>query len=161
MSYNLFIERFMKLFVFDLDFTLWNSGDTFCSETDPPYFRKDGELFDQKGRWIRLYPDTIRVLDKLADSKVGIAVASRSYSPENANSLLRIFDINRYFHRAEIYPGSKLRHLQTLQEHFSIPFNQIYFFDDEERNIADAVSLGVNSVHVTSGVSCEQVIGFL
>ena len=49
----------MEVFVFDLDFTLWDAGGGWCDTTNPPYFWKNGKLYDQSNDWIRLYPDVI------------------------------------------------------------------------------------------------------
>jgi len=151
----------MRIFVFDLDFTLWNAGDTFCSETDPPYYWSDGKLLDQENRWIRLFPDTIPLLSTLFQKDVIIASASRTYSPENADQLLHLLGIKRFFHHQENYPGSKVAHLKAIQSKYSQPFNQIYFFDDEQRNIDDALSLGVISTLVEDGISAAQVMKYL
>ena len=106
----------MEVFVFDLDFTIWNAGDTFCSETSPPYFWNDEQLFDQQGRWIRLYPDSVGILKRLKKAGKILAVASRTNEPEWAKQLLQLFDIEKYFDIMEIYPGSKVTHLKNIQE---------------------------------------------
>lgn len=147
----------MEIFVFDLDFTLWNAGDTFCSETSPPYTWVKEKLFDQHGRWIRLYPDTIKVLENLSSQKKIIAAASRTHQPSWANKLLELFDIDKYFDHKEIYQGSKQAHLKKIKEAFDVPYNKIIFFDDEERNIKDVSLLGVQCIHVRTGITNEIV----
>lgn len=147
----------MKIFVFDLDFTLWNAGDTFCSETQPPYSWRSGKLTDNKGRWIRLYPDTLKVLANLyAENKI-IVAASRTHQPAWANELLQLFNIDKYFVRKEIYAGSKITHLQKIHESFNIRYDQIVFFDDEQRNIDDVSTLGVNCVLVNHGIKLQDI----
>lgn len=147
----------MEIFVFDLDFTLWNAGDTFCSETNPPYCWVKEKLFDQQDRWIRLYPDTIKVLENLSAQKKIIAAASRTYQPSWANMLLEMFDIDKYFSHKEIYHGSKQAHLKKIKETFNVPYNKIIFFDDEERNIKDVSQLGVECILIRNGISHEIV----
>ncbi len=80
----------MKLFVFDLDFTLWNAGETWCDATNPPYLWKNNKLFDQSGNWIRLYPDVIKIMNLLKENSKIIVVASRTYEPEWAQDLLQL-----------------------------------------------------------------------
>ncbi|MGQ8338623.1 magnesium-dependent phosphatase-1 [Sunxiuqinia sp. A32] len=147
----------MEIFVFDLDFTLWNAGDTFCSETNPPYQWHNNKLLDQEGRLIRLYPETIDVLEKLSSQNKIIAAASRTHQPSWANKLLELFDIDRYFAHKEIYRGSKIAHLQNIKESFNVPFNKIVFFDDEERNIQDVSKSGVECIHVKAGIKQAHV----
>lgn len=150
----------MKVFVFDLDFTIWNAGDTFCSETNPPYLWKDGKLVDCSGRWIRLYPDTIEILEFIQSMGIHIAIASRTEVPANALELIAIFNLDKYFIIKEIYPGSKTAHLKRIQEQIDCPFDQIVFFDDEDRNIVDAKSLGVRSILVKNGIKFIQIQEF-
>jgi len=147
----------VKIFVFDLDFTLWNAGDTFCSETQPPYVWRKGKLMDKEGRWIRLYPNTIDVLEKLVSENKIIVAASRTHQPSWANKLLELFDIDKHFACKEIYAGSKIIHLKKIHELFNVPYNQIVFFDDEKRNIDDVSSLGANCILVKGGITLEYI----
>ncbi len=151
----------MEVFVFDLDFTIWNAGDTWCSETNPPYVWEDGKLHDQEKRWIRLYPEAIDVLKTLRQQKKIIAAASRTYQPEWAKQLLDIFDINKFFDIKEIYPGSKISHIKNIQAQVGSPYNQIVFFDDEQRNITETMTLGITSVKIDNGISLKTVKKFM
>lgn len=151
----------MEVFVFDLDFTLWNAGDTWCSETNPPYVWKGTELFDQNKKWIRLYPDTIKVLEILQQHRKIIAAASRTYEPTWAEQLLELFNINKFFDIKEIYPGSKTRHLKRIQCQVNQPYDQIVFFDDEQRNIEETDSLGIKSVKINNGITLNNIQKFL
>ena len=151
----------MKVFVFDLDFTIWNAGDTWCSETDPPYSWDKGKLFDQSGRWIRFYPEVQDILETLKSRGILIAIASRTNEPVKAIQLLQLFGIEKYFDIKEIYPGSKITHLKRIREQVQCPFDQIVFFDDEERNIEDAKSLGITSILINDGITLKRVEEFL
>ncbi len=148
----------MEVFVFDLDFTIWNAGDTFCSETSPPYFWRDEKLFDQQGRWIRLYPDSVEILKRLKKTGKILAVASRTNEPDWARQLLQLFDIDKYFDITEIYPGSKVTHLRNIQEKVGCPFDQIVFFDDEILNIEENKSSGVICAWVKNGITMNDVM---
>jgi magnesium-dependent phosphatase 1 len=151
----------MIAFVFDLDFTLWDAGGTWCDCTNPPYFLEDGHIFDQTGSHIRLYPDVLKILQYLQQSKKNIAVASRTNEPGWARDLLSKFGISHYFDQMEIYPGSKATHLKNISKKLNIPFHEIVFFDDEYRNIEDTGKLGVNPVLVSRGVTFEMVKRFI
>jgi magnesium-dependent phosphatase 1 len=151
----------MEVFVFDLDFTIWNAGDTFCSETSPPYFWNDEQLFDQQGRWIRLYPDSVEILKRLKKAGKILAVASRTNEPDWARQLLQLFDIEKYFDIMEIYPGSKVTHLKNIQEKVGCRFEQILFFDDEILNIEENKSIGVICIWVKNGITINDVMNEL
>ncbi len=151
----------MDIFVFDLDFTLWNAGDGWCDTTNPPYFWESGKLFDQSYNWIRLYPDVIKILKYLKENGKIIVAASRTFEPGWANDLIELFGIDSYFDLKEIYPSSKIQHFKQIQRHFQIPYNKMVFFDDENRNIEEVGNLGVEAVYVRNGIRFEHVEGFL
>lgn len=151
----------MEVFVFDLDFTLWNAGDGWCDTTNPPYFWENGKLYDQSYNWIRLYPDVRKILNILREKGKIIAVASRTFEPGWARDLIRLFNIDHYFDLKEIYPTGKIQHFRNIQKHFGLPYNKMVFFDDEYRNIEDVSSLGVESVWVRNGVTFGLVGKYL
>ncbi len=149
------------LIVFDLDFTLWNCGDTWCDHTSPPYRRQNGVIRDAVDRKIRLYPDVYTILEELKDKQMQIAVASRTYAPDWATELMSLFDIKKFIDHFEIYPGSKLSHFKSLQKKTKMPFNQMVFFDDELRNIDEVGKLGVEVILVKSGLNKELIHPYL
>ncbi|HYQ58831.1 MAG TPA: magnesium-dependent phosphatase-1 [Draconibacterium sp.] len=151
----------MKLFVFDLDFTLWDAGGTWCDATNPPYFWEDGILLDQSNKEIELYPDVIPILEELKKNKRLIAAASRTFEPGWAKDLLKLFDIDKYFDQKEIYPVSKTEHFSKIRQRFGIPYSQMVFFDDERHNIHEVGRLGVETVFVHEGIRKEQVLKYL
>ena len=152
---------FMKLFVFDLDFTLWDAGGGWCDTTNPPYFWENGKLLDSSGDWIRLYDEVIDILDTLKSHDKYIVAASRTYQPGWAKDLLHLFDIEKYFDLKEIYPSNKIQHFHKIQKHFNIPYTEMVFFDDEYRNIEEVSELGVKAVYIKSGVDFSTVSQFL
>jgi magnesium-dependent phosphatase 1 len=151
----------MKLFVFDLDFTLWDAGGGWCDTTNPPYAWKNGKLLDSSGDWIRLYDDVIEILENLKAHKKFIVAASRTYQPVWAQDLLHLFDIDKYFDLKEIYPTGKTKHFKRIQNHFRLPYSEMVFFDDEHRNIDEVGRLGVESVFVTNGIKSTMVYPFI
>ena len=151
----------MEVFVFDLDFTLWDAGGGWCDTTNPPYFWKNQKLFDQSYNWIRLYPDVIKILDFLKEKGKIIVAASRTFEPAWANDLIQLFDIEKYFDLKEIYPSSKIQHFKRIQNHFEVPYKKMAFFDDEYRNIEEVGNLGVETVLVRNGINFEMIKAFL
>lgn len=151
----------MKIFVFDLDFTLWDAGGGWCDTTNPPYSWEDGKLLDSSGDWIRLYNDVIDILDELNSQNKFIVAASRTYRPDWAQDLLHLFDIDKYFDLKEIYPSSKIQHFNNIQKYFNIPYSEMGFFDDEYRNIEEVGRLAVKAVFVENGINYKMVNPFL
>ncbi|WP_346858058.1 magnesium-dependent phosphatase-1 [uncultured Draconibacterium sp.] len=151
----------MRIFVFDLDFTIWDAGGTWCDATSPPYKWENGKLLDQKGGWIRLYEEVVEILDVLKSQNKFIVAASRTYRPIWAQELLQLLDIDKYFDLKEIYPSSKIHHFNQIENHFKMLFSEMVFFDDEYRNVREVSALGVNSVLVSKGITLSMVKEYL
>lgn len=147
----------IKLFVFDLDFTLWDAGGTWCDQTFPPYHKNGELLIDSKGNIIQLYPDTKKVLFELEKQGFGLSLASRTTNPLIAEQLLMQFEIERFFAHSQIFPGSKTEHFKNLRRLTGHDYSRMIFFDDEMRNILEVGELGVNAVYVEKGITLELV----
>jgi magnesium-dependent phosphatase 1 len=149
------------LFVFDLDFTLWDAGGTWCDHTVAPYRRQNGHILDGEGRRILLYPEVRAILGSLHENQIAMGLASRTHAPETARTLLDLFRISRFFNFMQLYPGSKVRHFHSLQKESGIPYANMYFYDDEHRNIDEVSRLGVNARRVNTGLGWNDLKGHL
>ncbi len=149
------------LFVFDLDFTLWDAAGTWCDHTQPPYVLDEGRVFDQTGGEIRLYDDVIDILNLIKTSGNNVALASRTSAPDWAEELLEIFGILDYVLNKQIYPGSKLTHFKQIHDRTKIHYSNMCFFDDEMRNINDVSSLGVHCTFIEDGIKMEHIEPFI
>ena len=140
-----------KLFVFDLDFTLW----PFWVDThvDPPFTKYQDDVIDGHGAIIRLYHDVNDILKELKHAKCVVAAASRTDAPKEAHDLLATLGIDHYFDYKEIYPGKKTAHFSKFKQSSGIDFHEMIFFDDEQRNIRDVSQLGVTCHLVIDGMS--------
>jgi len=144
-----------RLIVFDLDFTLWDCGGTWCDCLSPPFRVRQQRVEDRTGRHVRLYDDVHAILKHCDDHEISIALASRTGEPDWARQLLGHLDITHRFAFAEIYPSSKLRHFAALQKASGHAYEQMLFFDDEMRNIDEVSGLGVTSIFVRDGMTAE------
>ena len=151
----------MTLLVFDLDFTLWDAGGTWCDHTHPPYRLRNGEVFDTDNSRIRLYPEVLPLLTELKERDYPLAVASKTGAPDWARELMVLFDIRQYFAFEEIYPSDKTRHFRRLAEKSGIAFEDMVFFDDEYPNIRNVSALGVQAIHVRNGITRRLVMDAL
>lgn len=149
-----------RLFVFDLDFTLWNAGGLWCDCTTPPYRRNGKHVFDAENRCIALYPEAFEILNQLKRKNYLIAVASRTEQPSWAKQLLELFEIRNLFDFEQIFPDTKITHFKNLHKLSKIPYNEMVFFDDEHRNIVDVSSLGVQCILVINGINKSLVFKF-
>ena len=145
-----------KLVAFDLDYTLW----PFCVDTHvtPPFTKKAGTVYDACGEKVRPFPEVPTVLQWLHEQGYLIAAASRTGEIRGAKQLVKLFDWEKYFKYAEIYPGCKKKHFSKFRGESGIEYSEMIFFDDEGRNIRDLKELGVVSVLVPhSGVTRKLV----
>jgi magnesium-dependent phosphatase 1 len=146
------------IFIFDLDFTLWNCGGTWCDQTMPPYRNLNNNLIiDDEGLQIKLFAQTLEILEQIRSQNIQMAVASRTSAPDWARQLLMLFDIEKFFDYIEIYPGSKIVHLNEIGRNSGFRYKEMFFFDDEHRNINDVKSLGVNCYFVENGINMEII----
>ncbi|XP_059153435.1 magnesium-dependent phosphatase 1-like isoform X2 [Physella acuta] len=144
-----------KLIVFDLDYTLW----PFWVDThvDPPFhMTSDGKVYDSHNHHVKYYKDVPEILNSLHNSGVKLAIASRTCAVTEASDLTRLFKWDQYFDYRQIYPGSKITHFKKLHVMSGIAYEEMLFFDDEHRNIADVSSLGVACQLVPQGINKES-----
>ncbi|XP_066931571.1 magnesium-dependent phosphatase 1-like [Clytia hemisphaerica] len=147
-----------KLFVFDLDYTLW---PFWCDTHVTPPFKKlegSGNIVDKRNKHVKLYSDTKEILETLKQEGYLIAAASRTETPVIAEELLDLFDIDRFFDFKEIFPGQKLNHFSNIKRNSGVDYEKMIFFDDEQRNINDVSGLGVTCCHVDNGISFSEVL---
>ncbi|KAJ8667962.1 hypothetical protein QAD02_009625 [Eretmocerus hayati] len=150
-------EKKPKVVVFDLDYTLWPFWvDTHVT---PPFRKcsKKNEVVDAHGQTIRHYKDSPEILKQLSEQGYEIGIASRTSEIKGANQLLELFGWNKYIKYKEIYPGTKTTHFSKIKKASGVGYEEMIFFDDEQRNITDLTKVGVLSILVKDGVS-HQVI---
>ncbi|KAL0422442.1 UNVERIFIED_CONTAM: Magnesium-dependent phosphatase 1 [Sesamum latifolium] len=118
------VQLLPRLVVFDLDYTLWPFYCECRSKREMP----------------KLYPHAKGILCALKDKGVDVAIASRSPTPDIANTFLEKLGIKSMFVAQEIFSSwtHKTDHFQRINRRTQIPYNEMLFFDDEDRNI-DAV----------------------
>lgn len=168
-----------KLFVFDLDYTLWPFWvDTHVSGSiKPAPGSSNTAAVDRTGEKFAFYNDVPSILHVLRDviPNVKLAVASRTCAPDLARDMLKILHVpsaggegrdakkikprravEMFEGGLEMYPTSKLRHMEALQKRTGIPYEDFLFFDDESRN-RDTEKLGVTMWLVRDGTSWKEI----
>ncbi len=143
----------IDLVVFDLDFTLWDAGGTWCDHLSPPFKVSSKGVSDARGKIVNLYPDAMEIYQVIQDNSIPMAVASRTEEPEWARQLLELLGIRDKFKYEEIFPDSKITHFNNLKERSGINFSKMIFFDDESRNTIEVGELGVHCSLIRSGIN--------
>jgi magnesium-dependent phosphatase 1 len=176
-----------KLFVFDLDYTLWPFWvDTHVSGSSLKAVpgSNNTSVADKVGEHYSFYADVPAVLHALPQLGIRVGVASRTCAPDLAREMLKLLHvhpppppqdegsggkkkssssggksrkaIDLFDAGLEIYPSSKLRHMEALHKRTGLPYGEFLFFDDESRN-RDTESLGVTMCLVRDGVTWSEV----
>lgn len=145
--------RIPTLIVFDLDYTLWDCGGTWCDCMTPPFRHTESGPSDSYGRIVTLYDGVLDALDWCDDNGVIMALASRTGEPSWARQLIAMLGISERFKFKEIFPSTKVVHFKNLQRDSGIAYEDMLFFDDEMRNIREVCDLGVTSIFVRNGLS--------
>lgn len=172
-----------KLFVFDLDYTLWPFWvDTHIT---PPLKAMEGgaKVKDRYGEGFGFYKEVGVILVAAREKGIKIGIASRTSAPELAREMLKLLRIPteppilssssnkrssgsssssvkplELLDNLQIYPGSKITHFKRIYEWSKgeIPYEEMLFFDDESRN-RDTESLGVTMRLVRDGVTRNEI----
>ncbi|CAI4214862.1 unnamed protein product [Parascedosporium putredinis] len=131
------------------------------------------------GESYEFYQDSGPILHALVSHlAVKVAAASRTNAPELAKDLLKMLWVSGQQQQQqtytlskkekprkaldffdgglEIYPGSKIRHFETLHRKTGIPYEDMLFFDDESRN-RDVEALGVTMWLVRDGMTWSEL----
>lgn len=120
--------------------------------------RNEPQARDKGGRIVNPFPDVKEILVELKQSGIELGVASRTPEIKGARKLMETLDWDKYISFKEIYPGCKTTHFENLSKHSRIPYNEMLFFDDEDRNIKDITAIGVVCVLVDDrGVTRKTV----
>ncbi|OAA38794.1 magnesium-dependent phosphatase-1 family protein [Metarhizium rileyi] len=161
-----------KLIIFDLDYTLWPFWvDTHVTPPLKPNATRSLAT-DRHGEEYSFYsdvPQILQLLPKAAPGAIKLGVASRTHAPNLARDLLKMLHLppaqegdksrralDVFDAGLEIYPGSKLRHIEMLQRRTGIQFEDMLFFDDESRN-KETESLGITMRLVRDGVCWAEI----
>ncbi|KAG9388435.1 magnesium dependent phosphatase 1 [Pyrenophora tritici-repentis] len=155
-----------KIFVFDLDYTLWPFWvDTHVAG---PLKAVEGGLKvkDRYNEGFGFYNDVEGVLEALKQKNILIAAASRTSAPDLGREMLKLLRIPRtsgssrsaieYFDHLQIYPGSKTTHFQRIHRDSGIEYEDMLFFDDESRN-KNVEVLGVTMQLIKDGVTRDEI----
>mmetsp|Transcript_18046 Transcript_18046/g.31111 ORF Transcript_18046/g.31111 Transcript_18046/m.31111 type:complete len:189 (-) Transcript_18046:380-946(-) len=148
-----------SLVVFDLDDTFWE-GDV--EATEGPPFKQGGpaHLLDKSSGRLSLFKDVPSILEALFESKVGIAVASRTSRPRWAEVALKELNFGGSSVHARCAClawgfSSKTNHFAHIRQKTGVEFRDMVFFDNEHWNIVDVSRLGVFSAYCPRGLSAD------
>ena len=106
------------------------------------------ELINEEDTRIKAYPDVTEIVRTLRVDCMGrndhIAIASRALNRSLALKAIDLFGWTPYISSFQIHPGSKVIHMNDIKFDLKFnKFNDVLFFDDDQRNLNELKSIGV------------------
>lgn len=152
-----------KIIIFDLDYTLWPFWvDTHVTPPLKPSAAHTSAT-DRYSESFAFYTDVPYILSTLPSLGITLCIASRTSAPSQARDLLKMLHLpngnkaqEAFSGSMEIYPGSKIKHMESIHKKTGIPYEEMLFFDDEQRNI-ETEKLGVTMKLVRDGVTWDEI----
>lgn len=152
----------------DLDYTVWPCFcDTHISPPLRPETNVDGEvleLVDSHGYKVSLYKEIPRIINDLKAHNVKLLSASRTWAPEIAIEMLKLFKVKMDGEIVSLYSvfddfnwgdHPKINHIRsgikTVYGKDSLNQLKVCLFDDESRN-RDVEKYGIKYLHVKDPV---------
>ncbi|MCH2586721.1 MAG: magnesium-dependent phosphatase-1, partial [Planctomycetes bacterium] len=130
-----------KLFVFDLDETLWTVSEGLCSLLKPPFnFTAPDRLETNEGFWIELKPGVHNLFTFLKEQEVYISLASRN-DHKPTMEILSAFGLSDGLTYPQIGWRSKDEMLTRIirsiyrRDKVKIKPDEVFFLDDWPDNI--------------------------
>ncbi len=141
-----------KLFVFDLDETLWSVSEGLCSMLKPPFnMTAPDRLETNEGFWIELKPGVHKLFDFLKEQGVYISLASRN-DHKPTMEILSAFGLSDGLTYPQICWQPKDKMLNKIlrrikkRDKVTIKPDEVFFLDDWPDNIQPVRQWGATAL---------------
>jgi magnesium-dependent phosphatase-1 len=141
----------LKLFVFDLDETLWSLSEGLCSMIRPPFERPHPDRLEtEQGFWVELKPGVRDLFDFLKSKKRYISVANRNDAGPTLE-LLSALEITPYLDFPQIAWRPKEESIRKIireiqkRDKVTIKPQEVLFVDDSSDNITPVRDWGATA----------------
>ncbi len=157
-----------KLFVFDLDETLWTVSDGLCNLVRPPFrLESPDRLVGQDGLWVELFPGARDLLKFLTKKKAYVSIASRN-DEAPALALLDALKIRDYFQFPQLCWKPKEESIRKIikeiarRDKLTIKPEEVLFVDDWSENVSPVRSWGATGLIFGQDIhSLEELMDLL
>ncbi|MBI4601946.1 MAG: magnesium-dependent phosphatase-1 [Planctomycetes bacterium] len=157
-----------KLFVFDLDETLWTVSEGLCSLVRPPFrLSTPDRLENDKGYWVELKPGVRDVFKFLKSRKCYVSLASRNdHGP--TMDLLDALKVSEYLVFPQLGWRPKEESIQRIikeiqkRDKVTIKPAAVFFLDDWPENVVPVKNWGATALIYGQDVdSYEELLEML
>ena len=140
-----------KLFVFDLDETLWTVSEGLCSLVRPPFQRpRPDRIENDKGFWVELKPGVRDLFRFLKSKKLYVSIASRNDVGPTID-LLDAFELSQYLDFPQLAWRPKEESIQRIikeiqkRDKVAIKPQEVLFVDDWPENVVPVREWGATA----------------
>ena len=151
-----------KLFVFDLDETLWTVSEGLCSLVRPPFhLTSPDRLESDQGYWVELKPGVRDLFKHLKGKKCYISVASRNDVGPTLE-LLEALNIASFLDFPQLAWRPKDESIQRIvkdiqkRDKVTIKPEEVFFLDDWPENVVPVKTWGATALLYGQDVQTYQ-----
>ena len=141
-----------RLFVFDLDETLWTVSEGLCNLIAPPFTLPHPDRVEtSQGFWVELKPGVRDLFKFLKSKKCYISLASR-YDPKPAMALLDALELSQFLDFPQLCWRPKeesiRRILKEIQQRDKVAIKpeEVFFVDDWQENVVPVRNMGATGI---------------
>jgi magnesium-dependent phosphatase-1 len=157
-----------KLFVFDLDETLWTVSEGLCTLVRPPFrLETPDRLVGKDGLWIELFPGARDLLKFLQKKKCYASIASRNDAAPTLE-LLEALGVKEYFQFPQLCWKPKEDSIKKIikdiqkRDKVTIKPEEVLFVDDWTENVTPVRRWGASGLVFGQDVhSFEELMALL
>jgi magnesium-dependent phosphatase-1 len=157
-----------KLFVFDLDETLWTVSEGLCTLVRPPFrLEAPDRLVGKDGLWVELFPGARDLLKLLQKKKVYVSLASRNDAAPTLE-LLEALGVREYLQFPQLCWKPKEESIKKIikeiqkRDKVTIKPEEVLFVDDWTENVTPVRKWGASGLVFGQDVhSFEELMGLL
>lgn len=157
-----------KLFVFDLDETLWDVSEGLCSLVQPPFrMTSPDRLESEKGFWVELKPGVRELFRFLRKKGCYISLASRN-DMKPVLALLEAFKLEEFLDFPQLGWRPKEESIKRIiravqkRDKVAIKPDEVFFLDDWPENIVPVRTFGATALLFGQDIeSYEELLAML
>ena len=133
------------IFIFELENTLIECSSGKLDLLIPPFDLKDKIIFDAENNACRLFPEVLKVLEKVSDANYSIAFACSTDKSLQTKELIRLLEIEKFADITEINLMDRAEQMESISSKSGIPLNEMLYFDASLKNIKNVKNQGITT----------------
>jgi magnesium-dependent phosphatase-1 len=133
------------IFIFELDFTLWDCDKVKHYMLKPPFKKKMNSIVDVNDKKITPYPEIFTILEQIKEANYGIVLTAKTRIPEHTREFVKLAGLSGYPDITIFNDDTKKDQLASLMTLTDIPPSKIIYFDSNPYNIEQVKPFGIHT----------------